>query len=707
MFDLGVVIGKFAPLTLGHINLITEAAVQSKHVLVVLSHDQRWLDKQSPRDQQVLNFKNRLRWLQQTYADTEHVTIDFIDEASVPEYPNGWQEYAALLGAKIFSEAGKLAAKHSQAQSIAIFSSELDYDEKYKTHLGFVEHVIVDSERTRVPISATKVRDNLYANWEYLPSIVRKDYCLRVVVMGVESCVDGETEFFNGTGWKKISDYVKGDRVLQYNSDKSAELVIPERYIKEPCNEFIKFQNSYGTWSQVVTEDHDMVYLTSKGNVAKKKASDVAKIHFELPHGFRGKFIPSFNLSGEVSYDEMFLRLLIAISADGSLSKNKKVWNVRIKKHRKIERLTWILKSLNVPFKVANYKDGFHNFVIPSEYGTKIFPKEFYNLDEGSKKVFMEEIFLWDGYVLDRKYFSVEKENIDIVQFIFSSSNFKTRIIEDIRDKRRTCYTLMVMTTPIFSMNINDFNDRHRSKMVSKFTSKDGLKYCFTVPSGMLVLRRDNQIFVTGNCGKSSLVKNLAKLYNTSWVEEYGRTYCETVLAGSELTLRSSDYPLIAYRHKELEEEALRTSNRLCFVDTNAFVTEYYHRLYEGKPNPIVSAIAAEEQYDLVLILSPEVPWVDDGLRLNPDREKTGGLFQQMLQEFKNQTPRYRTVYITGDSYKGRLDQARVAVDQLLAFNEGFLGWDALREGEPGKFQPAPSGGSFDTDQAMVDSIGN
>lgn len=122
---------------------------------------------------------------------------------------------------------------------------------------------------------------------------------------------------------------------------------------------------------------------------------------------------------------------------------------------------------------------------------------------------------------------------------------------------------------------------------------------------------------------------------------------------------------------------------------------------------PIVSAIAAEERYDLVLILSPEVPWVDDGLRLNPDREKTDGLFQQMLLEFKNQTPRYRTVFITGDSYKGRLDQARAAVDQLLAFNEGFLEWDALGEGVPGKFQSAPSDGSFDSDWAADESIDN
>jgi hypothetical protein len=29
---------------------------------------------------------------------------------------------------------------------------------------------------------------------------------------------------------------------------------------------------------------------------------------------------------------------------------------------------------------------------------------------------------------------------------------------------------------------------------------KDGKKYCFTVPSGMLVLRNQDCIFVTGNC---------------------------------------------------------------------------------------------------------------------------------------------------------------------------------------------------------------
>ena len=37
---------------------------------------------------------------------------------------------------------------------------------------------------------------------------------------------------------------------------------------------------------------------------------------------------------------------------------------------------------------------------------------------------------------------------------------------------------------------------------MTPFESKDGFMYCFSVPSGVLVLRRNNRVFVTGNCGK-------------------------------------------------------------------------------------------------------------------------------------------------------------------------------------------------------------
>ena len=39
--------------------------------------------------------------------------------------------------------------------------------------------------------------------------------------------VDGETEFFNGTIWKPISEYQKGEKVLQYHKGGKANLVEP------------------------------------------------------------------------------------------------------------------------------------------------------------------------------------------------------------------------------------------------------------------------------------------------------------------------------------------------------------------------------------------------------------------------------------------------------------------------------------------------
>ena len=44
---------------------------------------------------------------------------------------------------------------------------------------------------------------------------------------------------------------------------------------------------------------------------------------------------------------------------------------------------------------------------------------------------------------------------------------------------------------------------------INKEKSADGFKYCFTVPSGMLVLRRNGRINITGNSGKSSFLSQL------------------------------------------------------------------------------------------------------------------------------------------------------------------------------------------------------
>jgi HTH-type transcriptional repressor of NAD biosynthesis genes len=167
----------------------------------------------------------------------------------------------------------------------------------------------------------------------------------------------------------------------------------------------------------------------------------------------------------------------------------------------------------------------------------------------------------------------------------------------------------------------------------------------------------------TESTGKSTLTKYLAKMFATSWVEEYGRTFCEKELYGDESLLDYKDYATIAFRHKEFEEEAAKTANRVIFSDTNAFVTGYYQYLYEGDIDAIVKGIMEREEYDLILYADNDVEWVDDGLRKNGsenDRVKTKKIFEEMLKKYDIEYKK-----ITG-TYEERLKHAYEIVKSAI-----------------------------------------
>lgn len=131
------------------------------------------------------------------------------------------------------------------------------------------------------------------------------------------------------------------------------------------------------------------------------------------------------------------------------------------------------------------------------------------------------------------------------------------------------------------------------------------------------------KVMITGteSCGKSTLVRNLAKYYNTTYVEEKGRDICE--FAGGYENMIPSDYEEILYRHKVSEIENQRKANKLLFIDTDCMVTKYYLELqfkdadidYYNKESQLASTIHRLNKYDLILFLEPDVPWVQDGTR--------------------------------------------------------------------------------------------
>ena len=118
----------------------------------------------------------------------------------------------------------------------------------------------------------------------------------------------------------------------------------------------------------------------------------------------------------------------------------------------------------------------------------------------------------------------------------------------------------------------------------------------------------------------------MAKLYHTSWSDEVGRHYAHDFLGGDESIFTEEDFRRIAHQQYEQDDHALRTSNKVVFFDTDATVTQYYSELYLGKNNVHVESFIEPYRYDLVLYLIPDVTWVDDGQRLNGNRDKRNEL---------------------------------------------------------------------------------
>ena len=173
----------------------------------------------------------------------------------------------------------------------------------------------------------------------------------------------------------------------------------------------------------------------------------------------------------------------------------------------------------------------------------------------------------------------------------------------------------------------------------------------------------------TESCGKTTLTKCLAKLYNTSWSEEVGRYYAEHYLGGDETIYTDQDFARMAYLQAEQDFQAMRTANKVCFFDTDAVVTDYYSELYMGHRNHLVEAFIDPDKYDVLLYLAPDVKWVADGQRLNGDQERRERLNTRLLDMYAEFGFGGKIVTVRGD-YTQRLDTAVRIVDDMLGLKQ-------------------------------------
>jgi HTH-type transcriptional repressor of NAD biosynthesis genes len=165
----GLVIGKFYPPHAGHHLLIAAAAASCTKVSVVVmaaSHES-------------LALAQRVAWLREAHMATPQVTVTgIVDDIRMDLHDAAvWRAHVDLMREAL---AGIAAPPVT-----AVFSSEA-YGVELARHFG-ARAVTIDLARTLVAVSATQVRADVCAHWDFLSPPVKAGLARKVVVIGAES----------------------------------------------------------------------------------------------------------------------------------------------------------------------------------------------------------------------------------------------------------------------------------------------------------------------------------------------------------------------------------------------------------------------------------------------------------------------------------------------------------------------------------------
>lgn len=156
--EIGVFIGKFLPLHIGHVETILKYAKKCKKFFLILADS----ESRSRRICEEANLpeilpKNRFLWMEEIFGKVKNITLLQMDEGMLEVLPDHLEQWKS----KLFDLVG---TKN--------FTWFVDKNYLDISHKVFPEINFVGFDRTKINISATKIRQNLEANKNFLPKPV-------------------------------------------------------------------------------------------------------------------------------------------------------------------------------------------------------------------------------------------------------------------------------------------------------------------------------------------------------------------------------------------------------------------------------------------------------------------------------------------------------------------------------------------------------
>jgi len=194
----------------------------------------------------------------------------------------------------------------------------------------------------------------------------------------------------------------------------------------------------------------------------------------------------------------------------------------------------------------------------------------------------------------------------------------------------------------IGSMNyVNSLADLLNIKSIVVDIEREGIDFSATrfrnnkkeewnslAPAAKALLSKKIAIMGAESSGKSTLIKRLAKEFNTNYVPEYGRTFAENL----KRDFKEQDFVQIAKLHEKHAHSLSKYSNYLFFYDTEAITTLCWEDFLINKQSQEIESIIKNQNLDLYIIVPVQDTWINDGVRYQVEKEQRE-LFRQKVKE--------------------------------------------------------------------------
>ncbi|WOO88240.1 AAA family ATPase [Mollicutes bacterium LVI A0078] len=271
--------------------------------------------------------------------------------------------------------------------------------------------------------------------------------------------------------------------------------------------------------------------------------------------------------------------------------------------------------------------------------------------------------------ISDKEFDSVQ----ELEQFVIDKAGHNNILMFDSKDKHQNVLLDNKFITCSASINISSSQIEANPYRIDNYENiaKEFMPYI------------NKKVILSGteSTGKTQFCKKLSNIYNTTYSPEVGRFYAENELGFDDEAYTPKDFVFIAMEQMKQDKLLNMEAKRCLFVDTDPFVTlrflySYYEEYAErGLITPefekeyedaitMLDTLCKTYKYDYVFLLTPDVPYVEDGIRWKQSQDVLNARFNELKEIYDKYSVEYHV--IDKNSYLERFTEIELQLKDNL-----------------------------------------